>query len=87
MSKGKPWFYHFAIVKYDKTVALHMLTMIEPYLSLSHISGSIRSKLEKNLLFQVKYPTSYQHAVEFIQIVCQNVSSVQLVFTDVANFQ
>ena len=28
------WFYHFAIVKYDKTVALHMLTMIEPYLSL-----------------------------------------------------
>ena len=32
--KGKVWFYHFAIVKYDKTVALHMLTMIEPYLSL-----------------------------------------------------
>ena len=33
MSKRKVWFYHFAIVKYDKTVALHMLTMIEPYLS------------------------------------------------------
>ena len=39
-------------VKYDKTVALHMLTMIEPYLSLSHISvcrcsiirGQIREK-------------------------------------------
>ena len=33
MSKEKVWFYHFAIVKYDKTVALHMLIMIEPYLS------------------------------------------------------
>ena len=33
MSKGKAWFYHFAIVKYDKTVALHMLNMIERYLS------------------------------------------------------
>ena len=40
MSKEKVWLYHFAIVKYDKTVALHMLTMIESYLSLSHISGS-----------------------------------------------
>ena len=27
MSKGKVWFYHFAIIKYDKTVALHMLNI------------------------------------------------------------
>ena len=32
MSKGNVCFYHFAIVKYDKTVALHMLNMFEPYL-------------------------------------------------------
>ena len=32
MSKGKAWFYHFAIVKYDKTVALYMLNMIKLYL-------------------------------------------------------
>ena len=49
--------YSFAYVKYDKTV---------PFLL--HISGSnvlvcrcyiIRGKLEKNVLFQVKSPTSY----------------------------
>ena len=28
MSKGKVLFYHFAIVKYGKTVALHMLRRI-----------------------------------------------------------
>ena len=31
--KGKVWFYHFAIVKHDKTVALLILNMIKPYLS------------------------------------------------------
>ena len=26
--REKAWFYHFAIVKYDKTVALHMLNTV-----------------------------------------------------------
>ena len=32
---GSIWSYHFAIIKYDidKTVALHMLNLIKPYLS------------------------------------------------------
>ena len=77
MSKGKAWFYHFAIVKYDKTVALLILNMIKPYLSfyIFQVAMSqcacrcsiIRGKLEKNLLFQVKYLTSYS-----LKGICQN---------------
>ena len=45
----------------------------------------IWGKLEKNLLFQVKYPTIYSRN-RFADIVCQNVGNVQLVFKDVTNF-
>ena len=73
MSKGKAWFYHFAIVKYDKTVVLRIFNIIKPYLSfyIFQVAMSrcaiIRGKLEKNLLFQVKYLTSYSR-----KRICQN---------------
>ena len=76
MSKGKAWFYNFAIVKYDKTVALLISKYDKAVPFFLHISGSnvsvcqcsiIRGKLEKNLLFQVKYLTSYSR-----KGICQN---------------
>ena len=46
MSKGKAWFYHFAIVKYDKSVALRMLNMIKPYLSFHMFHVALSQSVE-----------------------------------------
>ena len=77
MSKGKAWFYHFAIAEYDKAIALRNYVKYDRTVSfLLHISGSnisvcrcsiIRGKLEKNLLFQETYLTSYSR-----KRICQN---------------
>ena len=50
MSKGEVWFYHFAVVKYDKTVPLPLLTMNYTFpFDIFQVGMSV----EKILLFQV----------------------------------